>query len=477
MKLGFGNFNIINLKQVDNKIDTSQNISFCAKPDIVSFSPIAKEKMALIRDLVSIGYSENEAKLLVSDLFNTKKFQELVNGEYYEDDKAYYPAHNIDISRNLSPLEALLYMDNSMDSYYMQHNDFGLPLDYENSNLDVDSYDIGTCDFLPMELAKTIKKGYDIALAGMILKGKLDENTASKIQKYYNVSEESYFMKANIKSAEYTSEILAQNIDALENLTSEEKNEDGTLKNGLKRCLTDLEATTLILYYPEHNNVDELNNYIDQRETFLYSLHDMSLNNTWNKTLSDFPKKVEHPNIVKLPRQKPKFENIQDKLYYLISSDLPSHKEFYEDMMAIDSEKYFQRLPISTLKFDASMSSGLFRELRQENIQVLNSISEELLEKMAPSKEGRKGKFSHISDLLLTKNLSQKVAELETFRLQNPAMFSSLTKEAVMDYLTSSTFYSDSKETFDYFNEVLRTGVMPEEIKPTTQVIDFTLKN
>lgn len=476
MKLDFFRLNSFKINSVSNDVNNSSRVSFKAKPDVVSFSPVAKEKIALIKDLVSIGYTQEEAKSLITNSFNTKEFQNLVNGEYYEADGEYYPAHNIAIDRNLSSIEALLYMDNDMDSYYMQHNDFGTPLEYENSNVESENYDIGSCDFLPIELAKTMKKGFDIALSGMILKGKLDEKTAAEIQKYYDVSGDSYSNKANIKGAECVAEIIAQNLDTIKTLTSDEQNPDGSLKNGLNRSLTDEEAVLLAIHYPEHDNVDELNNYIAQNKAFNYSLHDMDLNNTWKKSLSDFAKKVEHPNVVKLPKQKRKFENLQDKLDYLIFYSSTKDKEFYEDMKALDSKKYFERLPVSTLKFDATMAFSYNREQRQANIQVLNSISEELLEKMAPSKEGRKGKFSHISDLLKTKNLAEKVADLETYKVQNPQMFSSLSAEAIMDYLTSSTFYSDSKATFDYFNEVLRTGEMPEEEKSTTEVIDFIPK-
>lgn len=476
MKLDFSRFNNFKINNVSNNDNASSKLSFKAKPDVVSFSPVAKEKIALIKDLVSIGYTQEDAKSLIANSYNTNEFQNLVNGEYFELDGEYYPAHNINIDRNLSAIEALVYMDNDMDSYYMQHNDFGIPLGYENSNVDSENYDIGTCEFLPVELAKTMKKGFDIALSGMILKGKMDEKTAAEIQKYYDVSGDSYAYKANIKGAECVAEMIAQNLETIKSLTSDEQNDDGSLKNGLNRSLTDEEAVLLVVHYPQHNNVDELNNYIAQKDAFNYSLHDMDLNNTWNKSLSDFQKKVEHPNVVKLPKQKRKFQDLQDKLDYLIFNSSSKNTEFYEDMKALDSKKYYERLPISTLKFDATMAFSCNREQRQANIQVLNSISEELLEKMAPSKEGRKGKFSHLADLLAAKNLAEKVADLETYRLQNPQMFSFLTKEAVMDYLTSSTFYSDSKATFDYFNEVLRTGEMPEEEKSTTEVIDFIPK-
>ncbi|MBQ9245311.1 hypothetical protein IJ182_03480 [bacterium] len=451
-----------------NKFNNQKQIYFKGKADIVDFSSVAKSTIAIINNLKNIGFSDTEAANLVKDYYNTDEYYKLVNGEYDEEENKTYPCHWIDFDRNLNPEEAIVYQAYDMKDYYMQYMGC-YPEGHEKSTFDSQKYDIGEAKFSPILLAKEMIKGNDICMSSMILKGNIDEETAQEVNKYYSKIHDRFSKIKNVQAAEYTIDLLNQNLDKLRYYTSDERKEDGTLINGYTRALTDEEAAILVTcdYLPTDS--DSINNYIEMNKKFGCTLFTMDLRNLWGKKPEDLEQKPNVSNVTQLrvPRH---FETLQERIEAVMEKDNNNeHKEFYEDMMELDNEKFFARIPARTLKYDAMMSFTHDRDLRRKNIQVLNSISEELLEKMAPGKNGKKGCFATLNKLLKTSDLDERVSHLEEYRINSPKLFESLSKESVMDYLTNSTFYSDSKKQLDEFNGICFeavTGIPYEEPKP-----------
>ena len=103
------------------------------------------------------------------------------------------------------------------------------------------------------------------------------------------------------------------------------------------------------------------------------------------------------------------------------------------------------------------MLNGTNGELRKQNIAVLNGISNELLNKMTSGSVHQAGHFAFLSNILKTKDLADRVKEMEEFRTSSPELFEeTMTKESLMDYLTDSDFYSKDKAPRDEFLATLR---------------------
>ena len=155
---------------------------------------------------------------------------------------------------------------------------------------------------------------------------------------------------------------------------------------------------------------------------------------------------------------------------YVFKKDNGDNAEFYEDLMLLDSDKYFDKLPLSAIRYDAMMSFSQNRELRQKNIRVLNSISDELLDKMTRN-ENKKGHFAYIGGFLRTVDFDERVAHLEKYRTESPQLFNAMSKQAILDYLSDSDMYTEGLETRNDFIDSLY-GITDKD-KETAMIINF----
>lgn len=465
-------FNPISTKSTFDR-SNQVKINFGSK-DVIDFSKGAKKISGLSADLTKLGFDENSARKIVVNNINTEEYKDLTLG-YAEDGEI---AHWVNIKRHLTPTEALLYQEYEMGDYYMQHADCGaLPEFYTKSTIDAANHQIGSADFLPTDLAKYLSKGYDLALSGMILKGQLDEKTAQKVEKYYNLTRsENYLESQNVQQAEYTALTISQNLDKIENWTSDTKDKDGRLKSGLERPLTDEEATILVAndYMPQ--DCDAINNYIKFNQYFDYSLFDMSIKELWEQSADDIIKNHEaqqSSNITKLPQKPRRFESIKEAAEELNKRSHGEYSAFYEDIAQLDSKKFMKTLTVKQLKHDAMMSTIADRKLRQENIQALNSMSEELLDKIMTDENGKKRRFATLQILLTTQDLSNRIASMENYRISQPRLFNSMEREAVMDFLTNSDFHYNTRKSLDEFFAIAR-GKNPDDIRKEGEIISFS---
>ena len=273
----------------------------------------------------------------------------------------------------------------------------------------------------------------------------------------------------NVQQAECDILKLSQNIEKLTNYTDSKK----ASEMGLLRPLSIKEATTLVDCDYLRNDVKSLNHYIQLNNTFGYSLIDVDFLNLWDKSIEEIEEERSLSAKIVKPRTPQHFIDLQDKIEYLMKK-YQDHSEFYEDLMLLDSDKFFKRLPAAAIKFDATMSITCKRELTQKNIQVLNSISPELLDKMTKRDENSDGTFACLHNFLKTPDLDKRVAHLEEFRIQSPKFFEAMPRTAVLDYLSNSNMYSRCESTIDEFRNML-TGVPYEEPKDA-DIIEFPNK-
>ena len=457
------NFTISKLGGLDKtqiNLNSSKKVNFKANSDIISFSDVAKEKSQILSELKSLGFDYEEAQNLVKEYYKTPMYYELTEGEI-EDGKL-YPKHFVEIERNLTPTEAIVYQAYDMDQYYVQSGDWGFP---ENpaTTIKAQDYDLGEMNFLPLELAKNINEDIDVVLSGMILKGKIDPETALKTAKYYNVSCDKFSNYFNLKEAEYTADLISKNLEKLDYLTSDE-----TKKEGLLRPLTDKEAVDLITndYMPD--DTASLNNYFSYNREFGFSLFDMSLKELWQKPVEEYKEELK---VKKIPT-KIQIETFEDAVNFVRYKLDNRHSEYLDDISQLDGDKFYKRYRTDAIKYDALMSDRVDRDLRKKNIEVLNNTSDELLNKMTSGDRNKIGHFAFIRTLLEAKDLDKRISELERYKENNPQLFDSMTKQAVMDYLTNSDFYTNSRTNYEKFIEAL-SGISSDDEAKTPEIIEF----
>ena len=478
------NFPVLGSIRIQQPIFTNKNraVSFQSKKDTIKISSFGKERFKLIKGLADIGYKPAYASKLVKEFYqdvNTEDtlYEKLVNGVYDEYEEKYVPFHNIESREdNLTPLEAIVYVNENMDDYYSQYL-FGFNKD--NLTEEEKGYDVGEADFSPVELAKYINKGFDIIIAGMILKGKMDEETARAVQGYYEESEIiKYECNPNVVIAECLADKISKNLEKLNSWTSDEKDEEGNLKSGLLRPLTKSEAVFIFDIEGEKADTETINERLKEL------IFDVKGENTDAEAASGSSQEqdkkfVPSVRLVKKPATPLKFKNLQERIDYLIGIEdslgittNPQAKDILRDLRKLDSEKFFKRYSKNSINFDVMMLNGTDRELRKQNIAVLNGISNELLNKMTSGSIYTAGHFAFLSNLLKTKDLADRVKEMEEFRTSSPDLFEeTMTKESLMDYLTDSDFYSRGKASKDEFLATLRREGIPER-KPAT-IIPF----
>jgi len=460
--------NLNNISKIENKNIKNHKINFKGN-DVVNFSDGAKKKAEIISQLKNIGLSSLEINNLMKKYYGTEQYWELINGNIADDEQTY--AHYAPVDRNLTPTEAIVYQAYDMENYFMQYWDL-IPNEPSNSNYR--DYDIGQADFTPLDLAKTINEGYNIVLAGMILKNKININDAQKIQEYNEILENVYNKNLDIKETEYLINAVIENIDKLNELTDDKK----TQELGLLRPLDKEEAFLLLIdcdYLPK--DTESLNHYFEVNTKFGFSLPGMDLYGLWDKSIEEIEESLRPKNITKL-KTKLHFENLQDKIQYSMKKNEGKYSEFYEDIMQLDSDKFFKLLPLKTINFNAQLygiTGNLHRDLRQKNIQVLNSMSNELLNKMTTNKEGKKTALDLFGQFLYISDLDEKTMELENLKETSPKIFNSMSQAQILDYLTNSDFYSNNEETHDYFAYTMENGHYHAPYNETkkSQIIDF----
>lgn len=490
MDLNSIGFSGINKIGANNNIQRNKIVNFSGN-DIVDFSEVAKVRNQTIKDLNDVGFTNDEANELIAKYSKTDEFKELT--EKIEKDKNRIPGHRVELisGRNLTQAEAILYMEYPMDDYYLQHTDLGcLPRDYEESSSSAQDYEIGEANFLPTDLAKQIKKGFPIEVAGMILKGKISEEDAIRMQPFYDeTSCDNYINNTNVQQSEYTIDQIVQNLDKAEAFLSEEKDEKGNLVSGFTRPLTHKESVALILedYMPQ--DVDSINKFLELNKVYGYSIYDMSIEGLWGKTVEDLEneraaeaKKLEEhkankPNIKKIETVKDAITILRYEYPYLSDEN---YDVFFEDLSQLDSEKFLKKLSFRQLKFDAVRSSASLSEIRLRNIKAMNTMSMELIDKITTKSDGRVGRFATLGNLLYARNLEEKVKNIEEVRMTSPQMFEKMSKDSVMDYLTSSSFYSSSSKTLEEFKgtiDLIKYGIPLPQKNNNATIIDFPKKN
>ena len=486
--IGFNGINKVGL----NKAPKNKVVNFSGS-DIISFSEATKVRRQTIKDLEEVGYTSEEANGLINKYSKTDAFKELTEG--IGEGEEWMSGHNIEqiYDRNLTHAEAILYLEYPMEDYYIQHSDFpSFPMTYIASSQSAQDYKIGNADFLPTDLAKQIKKGFSLEVAGMILKGKITEEQAKRMQPFYDETGcDKYHINTNVQQSEYTINKIIQNLDKAETLISEEKDEQGNFVSGLARPLTHREATALITedYMPQ--DTDSINKFLELNNRFGYSIFDMSIENLWGKTVEDIEKEQEVARAKQLEREKNKptgkeIKTIDDaiavvryKYQHLAENE---YDDFFSDLSQLDSEKFLKKLSPKQIKFDAMQSFLDKREERQANIKAMNLMSLELIDKITQTDEGEKGKFATLRPLFEAKDLESKVRNMEEFRVASPQLFANMTKESVLDYLTGTTFFSDTKKSHDEFLDIVyasKYGIpMPEENNhPETKIFEFPKKD
>ena len=162
----------INRVNNDTKTNKSVNFKGC---DVVSFSEGAKGKIEIIKDLKNINLPPKEITEMMNKYLSNERYDELTVG-----DKDGNIAHWVDVERNLTPSEAIVYQAFDMDDYYAQYYDI-MPSDYVEGDIEAQNRELNSFEFLPLDLAKYMTQGLDIALSGMVLKGEISKEDAFKI--------------------------------------------------------------------------------------------------------------------------------------------------------------------------------------------------------------------------------------------------------------------------------------------------------
>ena len=483
--------NATNKLNLNNNIQKNKLINFSGS-DIVDFTEATKARRQTLKELNEVGYTNDEANELIAKYSKTEEFKKLIEG--YNDEFGFMSEHNVEaiLDRNLSQAEAIVYLEYNMDDYYMQHGDIDCqPAGYEKSTYAASDYEIGTSDFLPLDLAKQIKKGFDIEVAGMILKGKITEEEAKKMQPFYDeTTSDNYSQNYNVQQAEFTIARIIENLDNAQLWTSEEKDEKGNLVSGFTRPLTNYEATALMTNEDMPRDKEIINRYIAVNEHFGSSIYDMTIFDLWGKTVEDIQneraeaaRKREERELNK--PQKPKIETVNDLIdvlrYKVQTLESEEYNVFFEEFSKLDSEKFLHKLTFKQIKFDAISSITHPREQIQENIKALNTMSKELIDKITRNDDGEEGRFPTLSPLLNARGLEEKIKYMEEYRINSPQLFNRMSKESVLDYLTDSTFFSETKKSYDEFQTMLESMIyglpFPEENKNQGKVLEFPKKD
>ncbi|MBR5303854.1 MAG: hypothetical protein IKU37_03405 [Candidatus Gastranaerophilales bacterium] len=443
-------------------------VSFKSRNDIIQFSDRAIKRNQIVAELQEAGYDIKTANELVSKYINTDKYKELTQG--FADDESI--AHWVGIDRHLNPAEAILYLEFDMDDYYMQHSDV-LPEFYEKSSVDASSHQIGEAEFLPIELAKYNLKGFDLVLSGLILKGKLSKDVAMEVNEYYKLLQsDMYLQNNNVQQAEYSALQIANSLEIIKEWVSDERGDNGELKSGLIRPFSKQEAAILATnsYMPQ--DISALNNYIKYNKHRGYSLFDMASYDLWQKDFDTLARREEStkPSNIMVLNTKMHYETIPELISALNHETNGAFADFYDDVALLDTNKFIKVLSAKQLRFDASMSFRHDRSLRQTNIQALNSMSDELITKITTNKHGKRCRIATLDMLLMAKELKQRIEDLENYRLKQPELFNRMDREAILNYLTNSDFYSDVQKGVDDFLKIL-SGKDPDDSKIATKVI------
>lgn len=456
MELNFLNINPVKFS-ANKKID--KKVSLAQKPDIIdiSFSE-AKKKNDIINELKATGLTKEEALELYEEYGCGEKFDELVNGC---DDG--YPAHYINTDENLTPSEAILYQAYEMNDYYMQFEPFSqIPFSYSNGTFSSNSRNLGEATFTPVELATMINENnFDIVTAGMVLRDDISLETAKEISKNNHHVSDSWAETYNVKYCEEVAHNIIDNFDTINNLTSDEKDENGELKSGLTRPLTfdeamsaltlkaapDLDQTNFYIWVKDNKSYGELLTQNYDGKDALYA--EYKAGDAYKAKTVDFPK-----SKMKAPQN---LEELADRLEMHYKSNITEvRKEYLDIIKQLDSDKFFKRIPAKALNFDLKICIGyLDKEQMEKNVQVLNGMSDELLAKI--------GKFHTLKNILASDTLEQDVQRFEDELKKNPEGFKFIEKQDILDVLAQRVKLHDYGEAIRQV-ELLHKGYSESEV-------------
>ena len=461
--LSFNKINFGGIKQ--------RKINFPQASDIIEISNSpSKIKSDTIRELVKNGFTAKEAEEDYSTYSKTDIHQKLINGEDGQ------PAHYINISENLTPAESIAYQAYGMEDYYIQYEPFDLrPEDYKEGTFSSKSREIGSCEFSPLDLAKLMnEENFDIALSGFVLKNGIAKETARNILDYYYYASGNWGNNRNVAFAEETISLLAENLDKLNTLTSDEKDEAGNLKSGLTRPLTKMEATGIIESEAD-TDIDNLNFLIwvkdEKGKTVKGEIEANGNLDALRKEYESGTKETE--KVSKFPsKHVAEPENLEeyiDLVEFKLSrgkKQFTGNKRDYLDALKqLDSDKYLGKVRGKAISHDLMMvnTAPFPKELVAKNVEILNGISDEILDKI--------GNFPMMRNLLVSETLEADVAELEEELKNNPDGFNNFkTRKSILDTLQHIKIDEESEEELQRAKRevtLIKSGVAHDEVSET----------
>lgn len=212
----------------------------------------AEVPQSITEDLKNIGLTQRQISKLVKDYYNTDEYEYLVNGD---DDGDKW--HTVEIERNLTPAEAIVYQAYGMDSYYCAIGANGL----EDASIP------------PLDLVKTmLSQEVDLVAANMLLSGKIHPETAEMLKKIeqgggiwteWIDNGDSFGSSATEEIAIRESGIILidKNLDKMTSWLDKDK----SAEMGLIRPLKPREAEEFVIACNK-NDVETINKYIKEHD-------------------------------------------------------------------------------------------------------------------------------------------------------------------------------------------------------------------
>lgn len=240
MDLAVQNLSFQKVNQIGNNFKNSALVNFTGKEDSFELSQESREKRRIASNLAELGFKKEEAREFTDKYYGSEEYSVLVNGEMIdegsEEEPEYVntPQHALDLERNLTPEEAVVY----------------LALDMEHSREFADKYDYGD-DFLtspfnksPLDYAKIMKKeNLDFIDAALVLNNEVSLEDLKSTDKYFPDREKNdYDTRKDVTLA------ILKNKEVIDKLTSDETDDTGSFKSGLIRPLTIDEAVILTTF-------------------------------------------------------------------------------------------------------------------------------------------------------------------------------------------------------------------------------------
>ena len=186
----------------------------------------------------------------------------------------------------------------------------------------------------------------------------------------------------------------------------------------------------------------------------------MDIFELWDKSIEEIEDEISAK--LKKPKIHQNFADLKEKIQYFKAKDKNPNFQYYDDIMSLNNEKFFKRLSKRSIIPHPTMFIGYNSNLAKQNVEVLNSMSDELLDKMSYPETH---KLPMISPFLTVSDLDERVSSLENFRLNSPKLFENMQRSEILDYLLNSNLYSDSNRVFEQFHDLYETQTEQEDAK------------